>query len=53
MKCTIGYFKDNNVDKFSECTLCPVEFITANNGSISQSDCNIGKSITLLKTFYV
>lgn len=53
MKCTIGYFKDNNMDKFSECTLCPVEFITANNGSISQSDCNIGKSIALLKTFYV
>lgn len=44
MQCTIGYFKDNNVDKFSECTLCPAQSITANNGSTSQSDCNIGIS---------
>lgn len=34
MKCMIGYFKDNNVDKFFECILCLVEFIIVNNGLI-------------------
>lgn len=53
MKCTIGYFKDNSVDKFFECILCLVEFIIVNNGLISQFDCNIGKLIVFLKIFYV
>ncbi|XP_062611525.1 uncharacterized protein LOC134273339 [Saccostrea cucullata] len=39
--CTVGYYKDNNEDKFSMCTLCPVEFITANNGSTAKTDCTI------------
>ncbi|XP_061175426.1 uncharacterized protein LOC133184388 [Saccostrea echinata] len=39
--CTVGYYKDNNVDKFSMCTLCPAQFITANNGSTAETDCTI------------
>ena len=42
VECMIGYYKDNNIDKFSMCTLCPVDKITANNGSTSAGDCNIG-----------
>lgn len=43
--CGVGYFKDNNVDKFSMCTLCPVEKITANNGSTSETQCTVGRLV--------
>ncbi|XP_060568832.1 uncharacterized protein LOC132727392 [Ruditapes philippinarum] len=40
--CERGYFKDNNDDVFSPCTLCPAEFITASNQATSETLCVVG-----------
>lgn len=42
--CDKGYYKDNDVGKFSTCTLCPVDKITADINSVSADNCTIGKS---------
>lgn len=39
--CSLGYYKDNNISRFSVCTLCPEEFITVSTGSPAVSSCSI------------
>ncbi|XP_071129049.1 uncharacterized protein [Mytilus edulis] len=42
VKCDRGYFKDNAIDLFSECTLCPTDRITPSIGTPLQSQCTVG-----------
>lgn len=42
VKCDRGYFKDNAIDFFSECTLCPTDRITPSIGTPLQSQCTVG-----------
>ena len=46
--CPQGYYKDNNIDLFSECTLCPIVNITSGNGSKSLDECRIGKYLVFI-----
>ncbi|KAL8561778.1 hypothetical protein ACOMHN_010712 [Nucella lapillus] len=39
--CGRGYYKHNNKDNFMECTLCPLDFVTPTNASISQDNCTV------------
>jgi hypothetical protein len=41
--CAQGYYKDNSVDRFSMCTLCPAAFITAGTGGTSLGSCSISE----------
>ena len=41
--CPRGYYKDNTIDVFSFCTLCPIDKITAGTGAENMAACNIGK----------
>ena len=40
--CDRGYYKDNNVDVFSDCTLCPIDRITPSTKAESENDCTQG-----------
>ncbi|XP_013380053.1 sushi, von Willebrand factor type A, EGF and pentraxin domain-containing protein 1-like [Lingula anatina] len=43
--CLRGYYKDNSkspLSKFLPCELCPIDKITAGNGTTRETDCNIG-----------
>ena len=42
VSCSIGYYKDNNVDVFSVCTACDAAFITGRTGAEAATECNIG-----------
>lgn len=51
--CPRGYYKDNSVGpdyEFNECTLCPIELITAGEKSTSINDCNVRKYTQLTIT---
>ncbi|CAL1527991.1 unnamed protein product [Lymnaea stagnalis] len=39
--CPRGYYKDNSLDLFMECTLCETEYVTPNISSISKSNCTV------------
>ncbi|XP_041364262.1 uncharacterized protein LOC121379679 [Gigantopelta aegis] len=42
VECQRGYFKDNNIDLFSMCTVCPdSDFITPGVGATSKSMCTV------------
>ncbi|XP_071129047.1 uncharacterized protein [Mytilus edulis] len=43
--CGIGYYKNNDFDKFLKCTPCPVDRITPSIGSISISQCTRGNCL--------
>ncbi|XP_025115185.1 proprotein convertase subtilisin/kexin type 5-like [Pomacea canaliculata] len=38
-ECQRGFYKNNNNYVFMDCTLCPTEYVTLNNGSSQLSDC--------------
>ncbi|XP_013405828.1 uncharacterized protein LOC106170487 [Lingula anatina] len=43
--CPRGYYKENSktpLSKFLPCVLCPIDKITAGNGTTRETDCNIG-----------
>lgn len=48
--CDIGYFKDNNVDKFSECTLCGNGKITSAKAAVAETECTIANCSAGYKT---
>lgn len=50
--CPRGYYKDNSVDRFAQCSICPTEFVTAGNGTISLSDCNISECLLIFLSFF-
>ncbi|XP_013070411.2 uncharacterized protein LOC106057644 isoform X3 [Biomphalaria glabrata] len=39
--CTRGFFKDNSIDLFMNCTACNDSFVTPNNASTSASECTV------------
>ncbi|XP_076460199.1 uncharacterized protein LOC143293161 [Babylonia areolata] len=40
--CPIGFYKDNAVDNFHECTRCPdTRYVTSGPGATSQTDCTV------------
>jgi hypothetical protein len=53
MPCDRGYYKDNNVDVFSDCTLCPIDRITPSTKAESENDCTQGKYLSEVKALSV
>ncbi|XP_035824571.1 uncharacterized protein LOC101861248 [Aplysia californica] len=42
VECSRGYYKDNSVDRFGQCTICPnSDFITAGSATTSVAGCNV------------
>ena len=42
--CEIGYYKNNTNGFFESCWLCPIEYITEGEISISLDNCTVGQS---------
>ena len=44
--CSIGFYKNNSLTQdaqFGNCSMCPIEFITAATGSVSEKACIVSK----------
>ena len=41
--CPVGTYKNNTETLVGPCTSCPVEFTTADEGSPTDKDCNVGE----------